>query len=236
MITKIFPTTLQVVDKIMALMDPENGVVERLKEYNMLEKVPLIILYCEGWPDFEQYRYQPRTVAHCVAMAEAHISILDDIQADKEWADDKIKQANRRLQTKIKQATKITGKNFRDLPYDIQNNILFGEIEPYVDSKRKDEKPPAALAYWAADKMSEDAKYCRARLLREPTPDDGDKKATKPKEKALADFCRDMAALFHEKRFHPNYRLIADISNLFELSKIPQTYDSIRKRFSRNHI
>ena len=220
MSTNIFPQTLQIVEKIMVLMDPENEVIDDLRRFKMFEKVPLIILYCEGWPNFEEYRYQPRTVAFCIAKAEVYKYILEDFQTAKKSANGELENARRRLKTKIERISKVTGIAFDDLPSDIK-------ISSFYNNK---EALPDILKYWTEHELIEDATDRRARLLKEREP------ITKPVEKPLNDFCRDMADLFKAKGFRTSYKLIANIVNLFKLSNNRQSYDSIKKRFSRHSI
>jgi hypothetical protein len=247
----IFPQTDRVKEIIQTLMDPASKVKIRLKQSGLMEKVPMIILYCEDWPSFDEYRHQPRSVARCIALAETLKNTIEGFQTVKKSAKKRMESAERSIATKIDKISKITGMPFNDLPLDIQKKALFLKNDGELSDILKE--------YWAESEVVEDATYRRAHLLREECPDEewkrkhpeewnerfpntntegsGEKqKPTKPKEKAFADFCRDMATLFREKSFRPDYRLIADISNLFELSKKPQTYDSIRKRFSRDHI
>lgn len=207
----------QIVETLMA---PQNKVVTRLKRAQLLEKTALIYLMCEDWPDYIEYRYQPRSVAASVAWAESQIAILSSFQNEKADAKKQKKEAHKRLKRQINGIESTTRKKFNELPEDIRESSFF------KTGKNVKWNPDIKELGAARHKFVMNKQKVR-RLSRS---------GTKPVEKNLTTFCRDMKGLFANQGKKPDYRLIAEIINLFRLSKKKQTYGTIRTRFSRDKI
>lgn len=234
-----FPRADRVVEIIQVLMEPSNRVIRRLRQSKLLEKVPLIVLYCEDWPDFsKKYRYQPRSVAFAIARAEAYKNTYLNILSEKKAAQTRKKDSIKAVETNIKKIERCVGNAFWNLPSDIRLSSLYKPEELYMFHRRnlhdyagyralenKLKAPSNIRKYCSATRDSE---YATERLKRLSGS------TTKPFEKPMNDFCRDMEDLFRHRKLPPNYyALIADIANLFQISKKYQTYNSIAKRFSR---
>lgn len=199
---------------VQTLMEPKNKVIKRIRRSGLIEKVPLIILKCEEWSDFEKYRYQPRSVASVVACAENKKNISLRFQEEKTDARVSEKNAKKKIERQFNKIEAITKCNFSELPSKLRMRSFF-----------KNNKNLKEYGLARARKASASEKNRR-----------WSSNNTKPAEKALRFFCSDMKKLLSIQNKKPDYKLIADIANLFSLSKKRQTENSVRKRFSRDKI
>ena len=196
------PKEIRVEEIIQEIEDPEENVFpkkERVHEIIQELKKPenrlIIRLKRSGLMEGNQLK----SVAHIIALAEGWKSILSNIQDDKDCAKEKSKDLMKKIRAKMKTVSKHAGTEFKKLPLEIQMTSLF----------RNDRTLSKILKYWKLEESVDDAKIRIARLLREG------RFVTKPLEKHVNNFCRDMAALFREQDLKPNYGLIAGIVNLF---------------------
>lgn len=160
----------------------------------------------------DQRHYQPFDVASVVAIAECDMKRGVNSIEDHKTARDDFDNEKSRLQRKRKKIEKITNQNFDDLAPDVRLSSFYGNKEvtgPYLEALVKKDR----------------AKDKKERLI---------KSKTRPKEKHLDKFCENMKEIFLDRGHKSlNYKFIADIANLFNLSNSDQSYDSIRKRFHR---
>jgi hypothetical protein len=157
-------------------------------------------------------------IAASIAWAETLKNSVTALQIEKEKAVQAKHDAKDRFRREIKKIESITGIRFLDLPPDIRmSSFLNKDIDGNRNVREYASEHFNAKA--ATEKLN--------RIGRSPT---------KPAERALNVFCRDMQKLFSEKGLKPNYELIAYIAKKFHLSKKDPTPASIRKRFSRDNI
>ena len=190
----------------------------RIKRLGMIEKTSLLILKLEDWPDWRVYRYQPRNIASAVAFAEWHRDIPAGFQNDKTKAQKEKKNTKQKIFRQIKKIEVANNMDFDELPDEIRMRSFIKRDGDGNYMLR--DLLSASIAEMSADQKIK--KWTHAK--------------TKPPEKALQWFCRDMKSRFVEKSQKLNYRLIADIANLFSLSKIEQSYNTIKERFSRDKL
>lgn len=203
---------------VSILMDDRSKVIRRLKRYGLMEKIPIMTLHIERGSDFEKYRYQPRSVAHSIAFAENHKNMLEEFQKEKMNTKILKKNAGKKISRQIDKIESTLECEFKELPNELRMSSFF--------NKGNDGNPYIKEYAIAHHKMSlADGKY---RSWSGAT--------TKPKEKALIRFCHHMKELFQKQGLRPDYKLIADICNLFQLGKKSQSEETIRKRFSRDKI
>jgi len=156
------------------------------------------------------------SVAHLVALAEGYLTIFSKIQDEKTVAEKSQKNAKDRMNKEIEKIESSLRTKFTDLPDNLKRSGFY-----------RNGKNPNIIDYMSA---SNEIAYAKSRLERLI-----DQK-TKPSEKALDIFCRGMKEFYSEKKSRINYQLIADIANLFNLSKNPQNYLTIKERFSRKKL
>lgn len=160
----------------------------------------------------DKRRYQPREVATIVALAESDMKIRNKAIEDHEAARNYLKNQKSKLQRQIKKIEKTNNQKFNDLPPDVRKSSFYG------NSKITGSYHEAFVEKVLAQDKKE-------RLI---------KSKTRPEEKHLNAFCINIKKIFLDRGHKsPDYKLIRDIVNLFSLSNSKQTYDSIRKRFSR---
>jgi len=215
------PTSERIKEITQALMDPKNGVIRRLKVFRLTEKVAYVWFWAEDWPNPVNQRSQPRTVAAIVAWAELNKKIyndaLEDFQAKRRnfTVEDlrlpreinKIEDEELRFKRKIEKIE--TGQQLK--------NLLEKNRSMSFEQKRKFIKD-----YSTASVKMEFAKIKRDLII---------KSKTRPRQKYFDGFCLDIKNIFFDRtEKSPNYKLIANIANLFNLTDVTQTSDTIRQR------
>ena len=216
MSTTIFPQEERVVE-IMQILMADNKTISWLKRFNLLEEAP------EDWPNAKGNPQQPQAVAHLVALAEGYKNIIEKIEGKKRVARVLSKNEYKKLTDLSTRINKREDTRFRFLSVRTQKRLF------YTKNMKSVKK------FWMAERVFENANFRKKRLLGS---------TTKPIEKHVNNFCRDMATLIKERKptdedlpkLPLGYSLIAHLINLFKLSKTPQTYDSIKNRISRYQI
>lgn len=234
-----FPDNKRIFEINKELIDQQGRTSRLIKNYGLFEKVPLIILQCEDWPDYKKYRYQPRSVAHIIARAEKYKDIISESQQELNTARERKKNADRKIKRQISKIEGVTGKKFEELPSEIRMSSFYKSdkdingnlnIRGYAAESIK-----VRLCKNKIERITRMPAYRRKRNLIEHGDEDSEVQ-TKPFDKSLNIFCRSMNDLFLSKGRRPNYELIAMLSNIFSLSKRPQNYNTIKERFSRDKI
>jgi hypothetical protein len=147
-------------------------------------------------------------VAHIIATA------LREFQAHKERIDREVQ--NRR---EVKESRNL----LRDkLGRFKQKFPTTGNLVSYVDQAKGNPKDPLGRYYKALNKKDHEI-WVRTKLQGKHTD--------KPIEMHLNKLCIDLGKLFPDEK--PDYSLIADLCNIFELSSKKQTYRHIHNRLQR---
>ena len=210
---KIKPTIERIKEITLILMNPENKVAKRLQKFQLYE---YIYIWLEDWDDPIRQRYQPRMVAFIIAMAESKMKIytdaLDDHKKTKEKTKEILKNESRRLKKGIETIEKVNRQKFKDLPPEVRMSSLFKNEElriPYIRAFIDN-----VLAGTKGNRLTSSE--------------------TRPKQKPFNAFCTSMKSLFYRRTGkNPDYQLIADLSNLFNLTSHKQTANTIRQRLHK---